>query len=173
MGENMDKIKVMLDNTIVTEDQIPSIPLYMDQVTGYLDDIFSNYKRNEKEKVLTKTMINNYVKAEVLESPAKKKYSKEQIMKLIMIYNLKNIIQINEIEQILNTFSNITTTEMYKIFANIEKDVKRNVKKDLADLDKSDRLETILQLLLSANLQKKIAEILIDELKTESRNEKK
>lgn len=169
----MDKIKVMLDNTIVTEDQIPSIPLYMDQVTGYLDDIFSNYKRNEKEKVLTKTMINNYVKAEVLESPAKKKYSKEQIMKLIMIYNLKNIIQINEIEQILNTFSNITTTEMYKIFANIEKDVKRNVKKDLADLDKSDRLETILQLLLSANLQKKIAEILIDELKTESRNEKK
>lgn len=169
----MDKIKVMLDNTIVTEDQIPSIPLYMDQVTGYLDDIFSNYKRNEKEKVLTKTMINNYVKAEVLESPAKKKYSKEQIMKLIMIYNLKNIIQINEIEQILNTFSNITTTEMYTIFANIEKDVKRNVKKDLADLDKSDRLETILQLLLSANLQKKIAEILIDELKTESRNEKK
>ena len=59
----MDKLNLMLNHKTVTEDQIPSISLYMDQVTGYLDEIFNDYKRNDEEKILTKTMINNYVKA--------------------------------------------------------------------------------------------------------------
>lgn len=163
----MDKLNLILNHKTVTEDRIPSIPLYMDQVTGYLDEIFSDYKRNEEEKILTKTMINNYVKAKVIESPIRKKYSKDQIMQLIMIYKLKNVIQISEIEQILKD----STDDMFDIFSNIEENVKENVKDVVKDIDTSNRLEVILKLLLSANLQKKLAEVLIDEIKNSPNKE--
>ena len=71
---------------------IPNIDLYMDQVTTYLGDKFKVTKRHEDDKLMTKTMINNYVKSHLLPSPEKKKYSKDHIMALIMIYFFKNII---------------------------------------------------------------------------------
>ena len=80
---------------------IPNIDLYMDQVTTYLGDKFKVTKRHEDDKLMTKTMINNYVKSHLLPSPEKKKYSKEHIMALIMIYFFKNIISINDVTKLL------------------------------------------------------------------------
>lgn len=82
--------------------EIPNIDLYMDQVTTFMDEHLSDVKRYEDDKILTKTMINNYTKNDLLPPPVKKKYSKEHIYVLTFIYYLKNILSISDIQKLLN-----------------------------------------------------------------------
>lgn len=69
----------------VEEKDIPEIDLYMDQVIQIFEQKLSNSKRKDSDKVLTKTMINNYAKAKLLMSIKNKKYSKEHLLSLIHI----------------------------------------------------------------------------------------
>ena len=80
---------------------IPNIDLYMDQVTTFMDSQLASTKRYEDDKILTKTMINNYAKNNLLPPPVKKKYSKEHVLILIYIYYFKNILSIKDIEALL------------------------------------------------------------------------
>lgn len=97
-----DFIKKILDDIDTFNiDDIPNIDLYMDQVTTYLNDKFANTKRHEDDKLMTKTMINNYVKSRLLPSPEKKKYTKDHMMVLVMIYFFKNIISINDVNKLI------------------------------------------------------------------------
>ena len=66
-------------------DDIPNIDLYMDQVTTLMDTRLASSKRYPDDKILTKTMINNYTKNKLLPPSNKKKYSREHIFLLIMI----------------------------------------------------------------------------------------
>ena len=81
---------------------VPNIDLYMYQVTTFMDEHLSDVKRYEDDKILTKTMINNYTKNDLLPPPVKKKYSKEHIYVLTFIYYLKNILSISDIQKLLN-----------------------------------------------------------------------
>ena len=81
---------------------VPNIDLYMDQVTTFMDEHLSDVKRYEDDKILTKTMINNYTKNDLLPPPVKKKYSKEHLYVLTFIYYLKNILSISDIQKLLN-----------------------------------------------------------------------
>ena len=83
-------------------DQIPNIDLYMDQVTTFMDTHLGATRRYDEDKVLTKTMINNYAKNNLLPPPVKKKYSKEHMLILIFIYYFKNILSITDIQSLLN-----------------------------------------------------------------------
>lgn len=85
---------------IIPED-IPAIELYMDQVTTFMDQQLGQNKRSEEDKILTKTMINNYTKNDILPPPVKKKYSKNHIILLIYIYYLKNFLPISDIKSLL------------------------------------------------------------------------
>ncbi len=80
---------------------VPEIELYMDQVTTFMDGHLQNSKRHEEDKVLTKTMINNYAKNKLLPPPEKKKYSKDHMYLLTMIYYLKNILSIGDTQALL------------------------------------------------------------------------
>ena len=82
-------------------EDIPNIDLYMDQVTTFMEEQMKENKRYPEDKVLTKTMINNYAKNHLLPAPIKKKYSKEHILTLSYIYYLKNILSIKDIETLL------------------------------------------------------------------------
>ena len=86
-------------------EEIPNIDLYMDQIITYLDDVLSNIIKTEKnekeEKIITKTMINNYVKQELLPAPIKKKYTKIHIAEMIVICILKEVYSINEIKNLI------------------------------------------------------------------------
>lgn len=97
-NEMVEKIaaQVRSSNIIEIED-IPNIDLYMDQVTTFMDKCLAQYKRHDDDKVLTKTMINNYTKAKIFPAPIKKKYSRTHLMLLIMIYHLKSILSIKDI----------------------------------------------------------------------------
>ena len=97
-NEMVEKIaaQVRSSNIIEIED-IPNIDLYMAQVTPFMDKCMAQYKRYDDDKVLTKTMINNYTKAKIFPAPVKKKYSRTHLMLLIMIYHLKSILSIKDI----------------------------------------------------------------------------
>ena len=91
-------LKVFNNVKLVDSDLIPNIDLYMDQVTNFLEKQLASQKRMPDDKVMTKTMINNYAKNDLLPSPVKKKYNKEHILLLIFIYYFKNILSINDIQ---------------------------------------------------------------------------
>lgn len=86
----------------VKPEDIPNIDLYMDQITTFMEEQLSACKRYDTDKILTKTMINNYAKNDLLPPSEKKKYTKEHVLTLIFIYYFKNILSISDIQSILN-----------------------------------------------------------------------
>ena len=82
--------------------EIPNIDLYMDQVTSFMNDHLQNSRRFEDDKILTKTMINNYAKNKLLPPPIKKRYSKEHLFVLVFIYYMKGFFSLSDIQTILN-----------------------------------------------------------------------
>jgi len=95
-------IDSLKDIKYIMPDDIPDIDLYMDQVTTFMDSHLKSSKRYSEDKLLTKTMINNYTKNELLPPPNKKKYNKEHMFLLIFIYYFKNILSISDIQSIFN-----------------------------------------------------------------------
>ena len=120
-------------------EDIPNIDLYMDQVTTFMDKQLKNTTRNpEGDKILTKTMINNYAKNDLLPPPVKKKYSKEHIVLLIFIYYYKGILSISDIQSLLkplteryfHTDGSLSLGDIYEEVFSLEKD-------EVADLQKN------------------------------------
>ncbi|MCR5669356.1 MAG: DUF1836 domain-containing protein [Lachnospiraceae bacterium] len=94
-------LKKITDLDYVHPEDITEIELYMDQVTSFMDSNLQSVKRHPEDKTLTKNMINNYTKHHVLPAPVKKKYSRDHVLTLIMIYYLKSFLSISDIEEIL------------------------------------------------------------------------
>lgn len=122
-------------------EDIPNIDLYMDQVTTFMDEKLQSTTRNPGEdKILTKTMINNYAKNDLLPPPLKKKYSKEHMMILIMIYYFKGVLSFNDIHELLkpiteryfNSKEEFNLESIYKELFNIEDIQKESVKEDIS-----------------------------------------
>lgn len=87
----------------LSSDDLPNIDLYMDQVTTFMENNLKHTARNpEADKILTKTMINNYAKNDLLPPPEKKKYTREHIVALIFIYYSKGIMSIQDIQAMLS-----------------------------------------------------------------------
>ena len=104
--ETEDLLQSILDSLdridYIRPDDIPDIELYMDQVTTFMDNRLKNAARNpEVDKILTKTMINNYAKNDLLPPPVRKKYSREHMLLLIFIYYFKTILSISDIQTVL------------------------------------------------------------------------
>ena len=129
-NEMVEKIaaQVRSSNIIEVED-IPNIDLYMDQVTTFMDKCLAQYKRYDDDKVLTKTMINNYTKAKIFPAPVKKKYSRTHLMLLIMIYHLKSVLSIKDIGILFQSALSETNTmkqekmieSIYRGFVSLQK----------------------------------------------------
>ena len=112
----------------------------MDQVTTFMEEQLASSKRYEDDKVLTKTMINNYAKNNLLPPPVKKKYSKEHVLVMIFIYYFKNILSIKDIDTLLAPITekyfhndkdfNITT--IYEEVCELEKSRTGALQKDVA-----------------------------------------
>lgn len=87
----------------ISLDEMPNIDLYMDQLTTFMNERLKKTTRHpETDKILTKTMINNYAKNDLLPPPEKKKYSKDHLILLIFIYYLKNILSISDIQTLID-----------------------------------------------------------------------
>ncbi|MDQ2087905.1 DUF1836 domain-containing protein [Herbivorax sp. ANBcel31] len=167
-------------------DDIPNLELYIDQVTSFINEKFDNIKRDDNDKTLTKTMINNYTKAKVLMPPKNKKYSKDHIILLILVYKLKNILSINDIrslfepilndisiiednvislEDIYSTYTEIIDTEFSSFGAELNRKfelIKEKADKIENDKEIAELFLTIVMLVAQANAHKRLAEKLID-----------
>ena len=140
--ERLQDLFAYLDRqTHVQPEEIPNIDLYMDQVTTFMEEHLKNTRRYEEDKVLTKTMINNYAKNNLLPPPVKKKYSKEHMLMLIFIYYFKSILSISDIQSILNPItgryfgkgsSEMSLEDIYKEVFGLEHQETLNIMKDLA-----------------------------------------
>lgn len=128
---------------VVRPEDIPNIDLYMDQLTTFMDKYLGGCKRNPEDKILTKTMINNYAKNRLLPPPEKKKYTQEHLIILIMIYYMKGFLSINDIQVLVTPliekhFSEEDDTDlkaMYSTMFQLANERIGNWKEELADLD--------------------------------------
>ncbi len=122
--------------------EIPNIDLYMDQVTTFMDSRLREFSRCPGEdKVMTKTMINNYAKNNLLPPPVKKKYSKEHVLLLLFIYYFKGFLSINDIQTLLKPvteryFQNegdFNLEELYEKVFSMERAQMEILKKDVSE----------------------------------------
>ncbi len=120
----------------INPESIPNIDLYMDQITSFMDDQLEMSKRRDDDKLLTKTMINNYTKNDLLPPPVKKKYSKEHLLCLIFIYYLKNILSISDIHTVLNPITD-------KYFGNKEGFNLEDIYKEIFDMEKEESTKVL------------------------------
>ncbi len=175
----------LLDDIKLTD--IPDMNLYMEQVTTLIDDKLGHLKRSDEDKILTKTMINNYTKSGILMPPKNKKYNKQHIILLVLIYYLKQILTINDIHALLSPILNdmetleddvISINDIYNTFL----EIKQNEFKDYSDIfsnqfgfidEKITKIDsenkstaelflTVIMLVAQADAQKRLAEKIID-----------
>lgn len=180
--------KLISDINYVKSADIPNIDLYMDQVTSFMETQLKSTKRNDDDKVLTKTMINNYAKNDLLPAPLKKKYSKEHLLILTFIYYFKNILTMKDIEMILkpitekyfNTESEINFARIYDEVCSYEAERVELIQNDIdtlynkslntfSDVEDENRDELqffafICSLTLDVYAKKLLIERLIDEM---------
>ena len=167
---------------------IPNIDLYMDQVTTFMDSHLAASKRYPEDKILTKTMINNYAKNNLLPPPVKKKYSKEHLLVMIFIYYFKGILSITDIQAMLNPITDkyfqsendLNIEKLYDEVFSLEKAQVDALKQDIMDKyttshqtfpDLADKEREFLQtfsficlLSFDVYLKKQLIEKLIDSL---------
>ena len=175
----------------VMPEDIPDIDLYMDQVLSFMETHLGETRRYESDKVLTKTMINNYAKNHLLPAPLNKKYGKEHILYLVYIYYLKNILSINDISTMFSLVEDISSgsAEFSDIYRNIvqltkQEEIYRLMKdvthkmsvsreafseEDAGDRDSRDRVRTFIYLCLlgfDVYLKKQLMERIIDQIRS-------
>ena len=81
---------------------LPSLDLYMDQVTGFMEEHLASMKRHPEDKALTKTMINNYAKNKILPPPVGKRYNKNHMLILLLIYYYKSMLSLSDIRTVVD-----------------------------------------------------------------------
>lgn len=123
----------------VTAQAVPDIDLYMDQVIGFLDSHLAPSRRHDDDKILTKTMINNYSKGGILPPPEKKKYSKDHMILLMFIYYYKSILSISDLKTVLSPLKDdyfggkgeLSLTEIYEEIYKMEKGEVSRIARDI------------------------------------------
>ena len=177
MNELEEIIDKVINQSILKSQDIPSLDLYMDQIMTLFETNLSDNKRYNDDKLLTKTMINNYSKAGIIKPVKGKKYTKDQIIGMLIIYNLKNIITIQEIKDLLlpiyetnenletiyNHFIQITTsqTQLKPIINNLI-----NIKQ----FDINNKNEKLITILVLANLANQIIKVIEGIMDNNSKN---
>lgn len=131
----------------VASGDIPDLALYMDQVTSFMDSHLSEVKRHTDDKIMTKTMINNYAKNKLLPPPDKKRYRREHVLLLLFIYYYKSILQLDDIEVILRPLKekyfeaggDAKLKDIYDEIFSLEPTVKEKTLQDVAEMGMQTR----------------------------------
>lgn len=196
--EKLQDILSRLDSlSYIKPERIPDIDLYMDQVTTFMDEHLQKAKRCSEDKVLTKTMINNYAKNNLLPPPDKKKYSKQHILLLIFIYYFKNLLSFNDIEELFRPVTehhfsdcdDLSLQDIYEEIFSMEKEQMSRLKDDIhqkyqaatqtfPEYEGDDKaylqlFAFICELGFDVYLKKQTIEMLVDQLRSEQPDKEK
>ncbi|MCC2503618.1 MULTISPECIES: DUF1836 domain-containing protein [Bacillus cereus group] len=183
--ENINELlkTLHLEKNIKLED-IPNVDLYVDQVVQLFENTYADTTRTDDEKVLTKTMINNYAKGKLFIPIKNKKYSKEHMILISLIYQLKGALSINDIKSSLETINdsllNVDSFELNTLYKNYLALTESNVESFKQDVNnrvtevneisslEDTKLEKFLLLtsfVTMSNMYRRLAEQLVDDLK--------
>lgn len=148
---------------VINWNELPDINLYMDQVIGLLSEKLSFFAEVE-DKLLTKSMINNYVKSGLISHPEKKKYTKEQLAQLIVISMLKQVLSIPDLQLLLEGVTD--TRGFYEIFERTQTEAMNDVSAQLRfAVENGDNMKLMaLKLAAEANAKRAAAEKILKEL---------
>ena len=182
----------------ISVDEIPGIDLYMDQLTSFMDERLKKTTRHpESDKILTKTMINNYAKNDLLPPPVKKKYSKDHIILLIFIYYFKSVLSINDIQTLLEPLKErfqvsdpqFDLSDIYNTCFDLQKeeleplieDIKKKYERSLSTFEdnglnedekkKMQMFSFIIQMLYDVYVKKLLMEKILDNMMKENEKE--
>lgn len=166
-------------------EQIPELELYIDQILMLFEDKLGENRRRENDKILTKSMVNNYSKEKMIRPMRGKKYSREQILQILMICNLKNVLSIGDIKQVMTLLmaEGVQAKGMQEIFEKDRENQKElkesiNVMVDRLKQNYDEEMDTmaLVSLLLSfagiAAYCRKTSEAIIDRFFIEDTKEK-
>ena len=124
----LDTVNDALNEAELRSEEIPAIDLYVDQILNLINDKLSEGSERYRDRVLTKTMINNYSKDGIITPVKGKKYNKEQILQMLTVYTLKGTLSINEIKRTLKgayasgDFGGEELTALYDRYLDIKND---------------------------------------------------
>ena len=172
-------------------DNFPELDLYMDQVIQLFESKLSYTKRNEDDKLLTKTMINNYAKGNLLMKIKNKKYTTEHLILIGLIYNLKGALSINDIkislDEVIANYDEEKASDLRDLYNDYlyeskkyEETFKSSIEEKIEDLDKrvstSENLQNdykknfllLCSLVNMSNMYRRASEKLIDEFFTKN-----
>lgn len=119
-------IKEAVQDADLHPSEIPAIDLYLDQITSLVSEKLKKGSERFADRVLTKTMINNYSKDGLISPIKGKKYTKEQILQMLLVYSMKNTLSIGEIKRILQNvylledYNEEMLEEIYKRYLEIK-----------------------------------------------------
>lgn len=170
----MDNIKKTLENwlnqlnsfSFKNYEELPDIELYMDQVVTFLEKQSSIFQTSSLDKQITSSMINNYVKGEVIQAPISKRYNREHLAAVEQVMTLKQVLTIAEIKQILDKNYNkaVEKADIFNTFNTLNNDKKSQAVeqafKQLNNIDDNDTyglMKLALDFALSANAYINIA----------------
>jgi len=105
-------------------EELPHVPLYMEQVVGYINEVLAPLTPDKKRQ-LTSFMVNNYVKAKMIQEPDKKKYRENQLGYLIAITALKNTMSMSEISLLMEMDKSLSTDKktLYGFYKVMSQDI--------------------------------------------------
>jgi len=81
--------------------ELPELDLYMDQIITFIDGHIGSFFTSIGGAPITKSMVNNYVKAKIVDAPVNKKYPKHSLAMIIVVYILKNCFSTEEIGRLI------------------------------------------------------------------------
>ena len=113
-------------------DQIPELDLYIDQILMLFEDKLGDNRRHEKDKILTKSMVNNYSKERMIRPMRGKKYTREQILQILLICSLKNMLSIGDIKRLMTVLmeEGVQAQGLEEIFRN-DRDNQQSLRQDV------------------------------------------
>ena len=169
-------IDAVLSDRDITPSDVPQLYLYMDQVLTLFDRTLSESKRAPGDKLLTKTMVNNYVKEGLMTPVRGKKYTREQIMQLLCVYHLKQTLRLSDVKALTGR----TDVDFEACYAALLED-KEHMRTFIPELlrsqltndasDPNDRLRLCLALSEVANYLRRLCESMIDAIPSEEKGD--
>lgn len=152
---NIEKNKMAIENFHIPRwDELPNIDLFLEQVVTLINNALEPYiffgSDNKEEKLLTKTMINNYVKSGIIEAPIKKQYSKSQVAKIFAICVLKQVYSMQDIKILIKLALRSEIQVSYNKFCNLFEEALNCTynKKDFIDTSSTNEYQYLLKAVL-------------------------
>lgn len=162
----------------VSWESMPDLELYMDQVITYLEREFALFQDAAGNKLITRSMINNYVKDGIVPRPVKKRYARPQLGALTMACLLKRTMPMQSVKEMVVRDGEELNEETYGAFCREFQSVSLEQSElldgliDEAGMSRDRMYQLALCFAIRSSIDRYVADRLLDELSREEDRER-